>query len=74
MIARPIIRIAEEKGEGKSVREIDKEGSRLRGRVQGGTESLPFLHCECSFGLEDPSGAVQFRQVGAEKGDSYSGA
>src|ERR1017187_10428274 len=27
---------------GKSVREIDKEGSRLRGRVQGGTESLYF--------------------------------
>jgi len=27
MIARPVNRIAEEKGGGKSVREIDKEGS-----------------------------------------------
>src|ERR1019366_10039353 len=41
MIARPN-QIAEEKGGGKSVREIDKEGSRLRGRVQGGTKSLCF--------------------------------
>jgi YD repeat-containing protein len=42
MIARPVNRIAEEKGGGKSVREIDKKGSRLRGRVQCGTESLCF--------------------------------
>ena len=42
MIARPVNRIAEEKGGGKSVREIDKEGSCLCGRVQGGTESLYF--------------------------------
>jgi hypothetical protein len=41
MIARPN-QIAEEKRRGKSVRGIDKEGSRLRGRTQIGTESPCF--------------------------------
>jgi hypothetical protein len=35
-------KITEEKGGEKSVREIDEERSRLRGQVQGGTESLSF--------------------------------
>jgi hypothetical protein len=41
MIARPN-QIAEEKGGGKSVREIDEEQSQLSGRVHGGMESLCF--------------------------------
>ena len=41
MIARPN-QITEEKGGGKSAREIDEEGTRLCDRVQGGTESLCF--------------------------------
>jgi hypothetical protein len=41
MIARAN-QIAEEKGGEKSVREIDKEGSQLRGRTQHGTESPRF--------------------------------
>jgi hypothetical protein len=69
MIARPN-QIAEEKGGGKSVREIDKEGSRLRGRVQGGTESLCFTTGIAAFVLQYPSGAVLFEGIGAEKGDS----
>ena len=69
MIARPN-QIAEEKGGGKSVREIDKEGSQLRGRVQGGTESRCFSTAIAALVLQYPSGAVQFKRIGAEKGDS----
>jgi hypothetical protein len=69
MIARPN-QIAEEKGGGKSVREIDKEGSQLRGRVQGGTESRCFSTAIAALVLQYPSGAVQSKRIGAEKGDS----
>ena len=69
MIARPN-QIAEEKGGGKSVREIDEEGSRLRGRVQHGTESLWFSTAIAALVLQYPLGAIPFQHIGSEKGDS----
>jgi hypothetical protein len=50
--------------------EIDKEGSRLRGRVQGGTGSRCFPAANVVLVLQFPSGAVQFGAIGAETGDS----
>jgi hypothetical protein len=51
MIARPINRIAEKGGE-KSVREIDKEDSRLRGRILGGIGIALFFERNSSFALD----------------------
>jgi hypothetical protein len=65
MIARPN-QIAEEKGGGKSVRKIDKEGSRSCVRVQGGTDSLCFSTSDAAWLLQNPQEGYNF-SVSAQK-------
>jgi len=58
MMARPS-QIAEGKGGGKSVRDIDEEDSQLHRRFQSGTESLCFSSIPTELLLQYPSGTVQ---------------
>jgi len=70
LIAKQVNRTAEDKGGGNSVLNIDEEGSRLRGRVQDGMESLDFSTSNAALVLQYRSGAVQFERIGSEKWDS----
>jgi hypothetical protein len=58
MIAMPVNLVAEDKGKGNGVRKIDEEGTRLRKRVQDGTESSCFSIANAGSVMQYRSGAV----------------
>jgi hypothetical protein len=54
----PVNLIAEDKSKGNGVRKIDEEGTRLRKRVQDGTESPCFSIANAASVMQYRSGAV----------------
>ncbi len=54
----PVNLIAEDKSKGNGVRKIDEEGTRLRKRVQGGTESPCFSIANAASVMQFRSGEV----------------